>query len=182
MRKLFIGMTAVVAAVAGAVAVWRRNPRLGTKFVNETVNPFLVERGLAGTGRAEIGTLEHIGRRSGIRRLTPIHPVATESGFRIPVPLGDASEWAMNVLAAGHCRMQLHDIVYELDEPALLAPDEMGDSWGPSAWLMPRLGYRYLVLHRFSEAPGSLVDVEQPPANELIAEPAAEAAEMAPLT
>ena len=31
-------------------------------------------------------------------------------------PLGDHSEWARNVLAAGHCRLQLRDVVYELDD------------------------------------------------------------------
>lgn len=156
MRRLVFILGGSAAALACAVAYWRRNPRLGTRFMNETLDPFLVQRGLAGTGRAEIATLEHVGRRSGTRRLTPVHPVPTDSGFRIVVPLAGASEWARNVLAAGHCRMQLHDTVYDLDEPVLLAPDELGDLPQPVRWLAGKLGVQYLVLHRFDEHPGTL--------------------------
>ena len=87
----------LVAAAAALVAAWRRNPRIGTRFINEVVNPYLVARGIAGAGRSELGTLEHVGRRTGTRHLTPIRPVPTEDGFRIMVPLGPKSEWARNV-------------------------------------------------------------------------------------
>jgi len=156
MRKLaFMAGGLVVVGAVGLVA-WRRNPRIGTRFMNEVLNPVLVARGIAGAGRSELGTLEHVGRRTGTRHLTPIHPVAIEDGYRIVVPLGERSEWAHNVLAAGHCRMQLHDIVYELDGPALLAAGETGDIPAPVAWILDGLGVRYLLLRRFGEAPGRL--------------------------
>ena len=72
------------------------------------------------------------------------------------MPLGDRSEWARNVLAAGHCRMQLHDVVYELDEPVLLDPTEVPDVAAPVAWLGERLGWKDLIVHRFGERPGTL--------------------------
>jgi hypothetical protein len=97
-----------------------------------------------------------VGRASGIRRLTPIHPVATADGFRIMVPLGTQSEWARNVIGAGHCRMQLHDRVYELDEPVLLAPDELPDIPAPVAAVLDRLGFEYLLLRTFADRPGHL--------------------------
>ena len=105
MRKI-VKLMAVPAVTGGAVvagaSLWRRNPRIGTAFVNSVVNPALLRRGLAGYGRSEIGTLEHVGRKSGVRRLTPVHPEPTPTGFRIIVPLGMRSEWARNVIAAGH--------------------------------------------------------------------------------
>jgi len=156
MRKLALIAGGLAVAGAGAVVAWRRNPRMGTRCMNEVLNPALVARGVSGAGRSELGTLEHVGRRTGTRHLTPIHPVATEDGFRVVVPLGPTSEWARNVLAAGHCRMQLHDVVYELDEPALLAAGEMGDIPGPAAWILDRLGVHYLLLRRFGETPGRL--------------------------
>ena len=128
MRR-FLSLTAVLVTLGGlvgGVAVWRRNRRLGTGFVNRVVNPLLLERGLAGRRASELGMLEHVGRRTGLRRLTPVHPEATASGFRIMVPLAEDSEWARNVLAAGHCRLQLHDRVYELDEPVMVAPEVVG--------------------------------------------------------
>lgn len=164
MRKVVLVTGALAAAAAGVVA-WRRNPRIGTRFTNEVLNPLLVDRGISGTGRSELGTLEHVGRRTGTRHLTPIHPVPTEDGFRIAVPLGPESEWARNVLAAGHCRMQLHDTVHELDEPVLLAAGELPEIAAPAAWILDRLGFQYLLLRRFAERPGSLEQVadETPP-------------------
>jgi hypothetical protein len=156
MRKLIVLAGALAAAGAATLVAWRRNPRLGTRYLNEVVNPALVARGIAGAGRSEVGTLEHVGRRSGTRHLTPIHPVPTADGFRIVVPLGEQSEWAKNVIAAGHCRMQLHDVVYELDEPALLAASEVPGIAAPMAWVLDRLGVEYLLLRRFAEAPGHL--------------------------
>ena len=161
MRK--IGrLAAILAAVAtGAVVLWRRNPRIGTRFMNEVIDPILVRRGISGSGRAEVGTLEHIGRRSGRRYLTPVHPEPTADGFRIIVPLGLRSEWMQNVQAAGHCRLQLHDTVYELDEPALLLPRAMAELPAVTRWVCGLLGFLYLRLHRFAERPGTLEETGQ---------------------
>jgi hypothetical protein len=156
MRRLLIIIGAAVAAVAGAFVYWRRNPRAGTRFMNEVLDPFLLARGLSGTGASEIGTIEHIGRRTGSRHLTPVHPVPTADGFRIVVPLGARSEWANNVLAAGHCRLQLHDTIHDLDEPALISPMEIDELSPALRAVADRLGFRYLRLHTFRRAPGAL--------------------------
>jgi hypothetical protein len=156
--RVFAAMVgaAVASAVATAFVAWRRDPRIGSGFVNRVVDPILVERGISGSGRSEIGTLEHVGRRSGIRRMTPVHPVPTPTGFRIVVPLGARSQWARNVLPAGHCRLQLHDVVHELDEPTLLEPGSVADL-GPGARRMGAwLGFRYLHLRSFSHVAGTL--------------------------
>jgi hypothetical protein len=160
MRKLFV-LSLAIAAVAALVAAAMRYTRLGSGFANEVVNPFLVRRGISGSGRSEIGTLEHVGRTTGIRRLTPLHPIPTETGFRFMVPLGERSEWSKNVLAAGHCRMQLHDVVIELDEPVLLAASEVSEIAAPLAMVLDRLGVEYLFLRRFAEAPGRLPPVDE---------------------
>jgi hypothetical protein len=162
MRRIvaLLATTAALGAVAGgAVVAWRRNPRIGTGFVNSVVNPGLVRRGLAGGGASEIGTLEHIGRKSGVRRLTPIHPEPTADGFRIIVPLGEHSQWARNVLATGHCRLQLHDVVYELDEPVMIAAGDAGDLPRGVRLLLTALGFRYLKLRTFASGPGALEPV-----------------------
>ncbi len=156
MRRILIALAALTGIVVAAVALFRRNPRMGTRVVNERVNPFLVEHGLAGFGRSEIGTLEHVGRHSGARHLTPIHPEPVEDGFRIIVPLGPHSQWVQNVLAAGHCRLQLHGIVYELDEPTVLLPRAMSDLPAIARLVFGFLGFTYLHLHTFAERPGAL--------------------------
>jgi hypothetical protein len=153
-----IGRLAVIlgAVVTGAVLVWRRNPRIGTRLMNDTIDQFLVRRGISGSGRWEAGTLEHVGRRSQRRHLTPVHPEPAADGFRIIVPLGLRSEWAQNVTAAGHCRLQLHDRVYDLDEPALLLPRAMAELPAMTRWVFGSLGFLYLRLHRCAERPGTL--------------------------
>ena len=138
------------------VLAWRRNPRIGTRFVNAVVNPRMVDRGLAGCGRSEIGTLEHVGRRSGVQRQTPVHPEPTLNGFRIVVPLGGQSEWARNVLAAGHCRLQLHDVVYELDEPRMVPAGAIQNLPPALRRVEDALGFHYLLLRQFGAAPGAL--------------------------
>ena len=144
------------AAIGAGVWAWRRNPRMGTGLMNERVNPFLVGHGVSGEPASEIGILEHVGRRSGIRRLTPVHPEPISDGFRIMVPLADRSEWARNVLATGHCRLELRGTIHELDEPVLLCPADVEGIAGPVRWATSALGFRYLRLHRFAEAPGTL--------------------------
>lgn len=150
------GAAALSGIVGGAVIAWRRNPRIGTTFVNSVVNPRLLRRGLAGGPGSELGMLEHTGRRSGIVRLTPIHPEPTPTGFRILVPLGPQSEWARNVLAAGHCRLQLRESVYDLDEPATIPAGEAEDLPGVVRRAMGALGFQYLMLRTFAANPGKL--------------------------
>lgn len=163
MRRLLLIGGALGAALAGSIMAWRRNPRIGTRFTNEVLNPFLVECGIAGGSRSEIGTLEHVGRRSGRRRLTPIHPERIAEGFRIVVPLGPRSEWARNVLAAGHCRLQLHGSIYDLDEPSLVEARQLTNVSAWARWLGARLGFQYLLLRRFAERPGTLDQAEVEP-------------------
>jgi hypothetical protein len=164
MRKVAVAAFIIAALVGGLVAAWVRNPRIGSGRMNRFVNPILMGRGLAGRGRSEIGTIEHVGRTSGIRRLTPVHPVPTEDGFRFIVPLGLRSEWARNVVAAGHCRLQLHDTVYELDEPRLVAPGTISGLAEPGRVIAGRLGMLYLEVHTFASRPGTLEPADEVPA------------------
>lgn len=155
MRRIILGI-ALVGSLMSTVLWWRRHRRTGSRFVNYTVNPFLLRHGMAGRTHRNLGTLEHIGRRSGIRRLTMVHPVPTDHGFRIIVPLGEDSEWARNVLAAGHCRLQVGDTVYELDEPALVQPGDVPEVPAFFRWVQGELGFRWFRLHQFAAAPGNL--------------------------
>ena len=159
MRKivtLFALPVVTGAAVVAAARIWRRNPRIGTAFFNSVVNPALLRRGLAGYERSEIGTLEHVGRKSGARRLTPVHPEPTPAGFRIIVPLGVRSEWARNVVAAGHCRLLLHDQVFDLDEPVMVDAGQAQDLPWPLRRVLSALGFQYLNLRTFASHPDSL--------------------------
>ena len=167
-RTIALAIPAVTAVYA--IRAWRRNPRMGTAFVNTVVNPLILRRGLAGGARSEIGSLEHVGRVSGVRRLTLVHPEPTPDGFRVLVPLGGKSQWARNVLAAGHCRMHLHDQVFDLDEPAMVSAPEAADLQWLVRRLMAALGIRYIRLHTFAVSGVSR-------GNEVVPEPLEDASE-----
>ena len=149
MRRI-VAVVASAVLAAFAIRAWRRNPRMGTTFVNTVVNPVLLRRGLAGGRHSEIGTLEHVGRRSGIRRLTLVHPEPTANGFRVLVPLGPESQWARNVLAAGHCQLHLHDEVFDLDEPVMMPGAEAEDLPWVVRRVMAALGFQYIQLRTFA--------------------------------
>lgn len=157
MRKLLFVVAALVTGIGAGLEWWRRHPRFGSDTVNRVVNPWLIRQGVPDTSQGEIGLLEHVGRQSGAIRVTPIHPVPTSDGLRIIVPLGGESQWARNVLAAGHCRVQIGDSIHELDEPRLVSASEVEGLPPAAARFMDWLGFRYLLLHRFAEQPGELI-------------------------
>jgi deazaflavin-dependent oxidoreductase (nitroreductase family) len=163
MRRLLWIPVALVAFLVATAAWWRRHPRFGSSWVNRVVDPWVVREGIVEKSEGEIGLIEHVGRKSGIVRVSPVHPVRTEDGFRIVVPLGLESEWAHNVLTAGRCRLQIGETVYELDEPMLISPMLVEEIPPLVQHMMVWLGFQYLQLHRFAEAPGTFSDVAELP-------------------
>ena len=123
--------------------------------MNVTVNPWLIEHGVPGSAHAEIATLEHVGRTSGTTYFTPVHPTINETTVLIPAPLGVGSQWARNVQAAGHARMQFHEMLYELDQPELIPVGETGMFLPAVAMPFDRMGWRYLRLHVVAVVPGT---------------------------
>src|SRR3954452_21209711 len=98
--KRWLALVAIVTTSMGTfVTYWRRHPRVGADTMNRLVNPKLLRVGIVEEAHGEIGLLEHVGRKSGRVRVTPVHPVPMAGGFRIILPLGNASQWAQNVLA-----------------------------------------------------------------------------------
>jgi hypothetical protein len=159
MRKYLV-FAVIAVEVYGAARWWRNNRRAGADFVNRSVDPWLQRQGFVSGSRGQLALIEHVGRRSGIVRRTPVHPMPTADGFRIIVPIGERSEWARNVLAAGHCRLVLGDTLLELDEPVLETPSSVPGIPRPMRALFEWLGFRYLRLRTFSEP---RVEVVAPP-------------------
>jgi hypothetical protein len=123
--------------------------------VNENVNPWLLEHNIPGSAKAEIATLEHVGRVSGATYHTPVHPTLRDDTILIPAPLGTGSQWAQNVLEAGRARLQFHELLYDVDRPELIAVAETGFFAPPIAGPVDRMGWRYLRLHVVASTPGA---------------------------
>lgn len=84
-----------------------------TPFVGRFVNPVLIH--LAGHGW--FVDLEHVGRRSGTVRHTPL--LAFRDGDLVTVALtyGPQVQWLKNLRAAGRCRMRMRGRLLELGPP-----------------------------------------------------------------
>jgi hypothetical protein len=164
-----LSLGAGIGVAGDRVALELRKP-CGERFswarrqVNERVNPWLLEHNIPGTGRAEIAVLEHVGRKSGTVYHTPVHPTIRDDTMLVPVPLGTASQWAQNVLLAERARLQLHDMLYDLERPELIGVADTG--FYPAAVAAPfdRMGWRYLRLHVAGSAPGTFAAHDRPAA------------------
>ena len=95
--------------------------------------------------------LRHAGRTSGTPYATTVVALKTPDGFMIPLPFGDATQWAKNLFAASGGSLRWHGREYAIVEPRIV------DSGVASAHLPPpfrvvagRLGLRQYVMVRIS--------------------------------
>ena len=66
------------------------------------------------------GIVNAVGRRSG-RRTRPRSPsIPTTDGFVIPLPFGDETAWARNVMAAGGARLRWNGRDHQVVEPTVI--------------------------------------------------------------
>jgi hypothetical protein len=163
-RLLLVG--AAGASIAGLVVLRRRADAAGMDpgsyanrglrhVVTHRFNPAVERFGLVGGRRSPWAMIEHVGRVSGTVRRTPILPRVTDATVYVPLPYGDDVQWAQNVLAAGHCRLQAHERVYDLDEPRVISA--RGNPTLPR-WLREldaRRGRNYLALRRVADVAGT---------------------------
>jgi deazaflavin-dependent oxidoreductase (nitroreductase family) len=93
--------------------------------------------------------LRHTGRRSGKAYATPVVGLRTPDGFLIPLPFGDATQWARNLFAAGGGAIRFAGREYRITEPRIVEHDEARAHMpGPLSFASARLGLRQYVLVR----------------------------------
>jgi deazaflavin-dependent oxidoreductase (nitroreductase family) len=155
MKRTFrlLGLSGIALGVTWYVATRRRDELRG--FVTHRLDPLVLRLGLAGGRVSRWATVEHVGRISGTTYHTPIYPMTFDDHVYVLLPLGTDTQWARNVQAAGHCRMQLHETILDLDEPAIVPASE-----NPTlpAWLagaLGRAGRPYLRLHILDRVPAA---------------------------
>jgi deazaflavin-dependent oxidoreductase (nitroreductase family) len=85
--------------------------------------------------------LQHIGRRTGTARHTPVRAFRRGDTVAVGVNFGVESDWVKNVLATGGCSMTMSGRRLDLTEPRLVALSDA--AWVFPAWF--HLGLRYLV-------------------------------------
>jgi len=93
--------------------------------------------------------LRHTGRTSGTAYSTPIVALHTADGFIIPLPFGDATQWAKNLFAAGRGSIRSAGQEHEIGDPRLVEGEEAAAHLPAIIrFVSGRLGLRHFVLVR----------------------------------
>jgi hypothetical protein len=66
----------------------------------------------------------HVGRISGREYFNPVSAYPLGDGFVIPVLYGIDSQWVRNVLAIGSLTLRTKGLVYALERPAIIGPEQ----------------------------------------------------------
>jgi deazaflavin-dependent oxidoreductase (nitroreductase family) len=103
-------------------------PRVLARLTRGVVN----RTALRLAGHAAFADLEHVGRRSGIVRHTPVRAFRSGETVVVALNFGRESDWFKNIEAAGGCRMRLGTQQLILGVPTVV-PVERGSRTVP--WL-----------------------------------------------
>ena len=93
--------------------------------------------------------LRHTGRTSGTAYATPVVALRTSDGFIVPLPFGDATQWAKNLFAAGGGSIRSAGHEHHVGDPRIVEGEAAA---AHLPWLVRilagRLGLRQYVLVR----------------------------------
>lgn len=97
--------------------------------------------------------LRHTGRTSGRAYATAVVARRTADGFVIPLPFGDATQWARNLFAAGGGSIRFAGREYVIGEPRIVDRDVAAAHLpAPLRFIARRLGLReYVLVRRLSD-------------------------------
>lgn len=95
-------------------------------------------RYVAGVG--PYADLEHVGRRSGTVRHTPVRAFGDGQTIRIGLNHADV-DWCKNVMAAGRCRVRFRGRTYDIIEPRVVAIEACANKFPP----VERWVFRHLI-------------------------------------
>ena len=97
--------------------------------------------------------LRHTGRSSGTAYATPVVALRTPDGFMIPLPFGDATQWAKNLAAANGGGLRFAGNEYRIADPVIV-DREVAAAHLPAVLriVAGRLGLRnYVVVRRIGD-------------------------------
>jgi len=93
--------------------------------------------------------VRHTGRTSGKAYATPVVAFHTSDGFIIPLPFGDATQWAKNLFAAGGGSVRFAGKEYAVTEPEIVEREAIADHFPRLVrFVARRIGLRQFVVVR----------------------------------
>ncbi len=116
------------------------------RFVNPVLKP------LAGGRFFPLwAVLRHTGRRSGAAYATPVVARPTKDGFVIPLPFGNRTQWARNLVAGGGGTLRVAGREWPVREPEIVEWPDVRTYFNPALrFLVARLGIRHFVRVRLA--------------------------------
>lgn len=112
-----------------------RVPRRIAQFNKRVTNP--AARMIA-PWLPNLGTLEHVGRKSGKRYRTPLLVFKTHDGYAILVGYGPQTDWLKNVLAGGPTLLRKRGQAVALGNPRVVSKAEAASVVIPRSRLLYR--------------------------------------------
>ncbi len=91
-------------------------PKGVTRLNRRFLNPVMLRL----TGRGSLIDLEHIGRRSGVTRHTPLMAFRQDGAVTIALTYGPDVQWLTNVRSAGGARVHMDRQILTLGAPEVL--------------------------------------------------------------
>lgn len=85
-----------------------------------------------------LGTLEHVGRKSGKCYRTPLLVFETHDGYAILVGYGPQTDWLKNVLARGHAVLHKRGRAIDLGNPRVVSKADAAALVAPNSRLLYR--------------------------------------------
>ena len=98
-----------------------RVPRAVARFNRRVTNPLALR---LGGWAPTVGTLEHVGRKSGKRYWTPLNILDTDDGYVVLIGYGPESHWVKNVLAGGPATVHKHGKSVPVGNARIMSKDE----------------------------------------------------------
>ena len=118
-------------------------PRTIAKINRYVTNPVL---SLIAGRIGPLAILEHIGRRSGKSRKTPVMVFRVPTGYVIALTYGPKTDWVANVRAARRCVVTVHGQRIELVDPELIEGDPSAfDFPAPVTFFLHRMRVRHFL-------------------------------------
>lgn len=119
-------------------------PQRLARFNRHVTNP--VQRLWAGWAPG-MGTLEHVGRRSGRVFRTPLMVFSTDDGVAIMLTYGPDRDWVKNLVAADGGRLHRHGHVHTVRNPRVVTKDQAAPHvTGMARAVFPRLPFENALL------------------------------------
>ena len=95
------------------------------------------------------GLVQHVGRHSGKRFVTPVGARHHQGTIIIPLTFGNNSDWCRNVLAAGRCAIRTGGTDYEAAGPVLLDRGGARAEFRQAFNHVERLAFRMLGIRQY---------------------------------